>query len=78
MTDEKAMYPNRAFLRAYLNGRKARLAGSARVTPYKDHRTFRGDAAGKKQTFSRGFIAAWYRGYDDEAREGSPNEGRLL
>jgi hypothetical protein len=79
MTDTKLLYKNKAFRGVYLNGRKARFWGFKRLCPYKDLRTFSGQAAHKKQTFSRGFIAAWLRGYDDETREpSSAEEGSLL
>lgn len=79
MNDTAKVYHNRAFRGAYNKGRRAAMNGLRRECPYRDLRTFRGQRAGHQQTFSRGFIRAWYKGYDDEkAAPSAAAEGRLL
>ena len=67
-------YRNQAMRGAYNKGRKAALNGAKRVAPYTDHRTFRGN----KATYSRAFITAWYRGYDDQMRTPADQRRELL
>lgn len=67
-------YRNRALQGTYDKGRLAAKAGAPRLQPYTDKRTFHG----RRVTFSRAFITAWLKGYDDEIRNPSLRDGELL
>jgi len=55
---------NKAFQAAYNKGRKARIDGKPKRSPYSDWDTDRGSV-----TWSRAFIRYWEKGWEDADQE---------